>query len=333
MKSLVLFMVLVLVLASSVAMATDGGLATARASYQEITLTGFTRARATLPLVAESSGKVLEVGPEIGEPIGLDGLFARLDETFIHLDLEANRIQQAQLQSMLEYAQRETRRYRELERKGNASKQRLDELEQTSRDYQHRLRELAVHEQMLEERLLRTRVTAEPGWLVTMRRVEPGQRVNEGEVLGEVGDFSMLLVPFALSPEQFSVLDQQSENLEVRLPDWGRTVPVRIHRVNPGFDATTRKTTLDLAINADVPQRRGGLRAQLILKLPEATGAVMLPKTAVEESYEEYWVTREDGERLQVVRLGNHAGPDGNWIRVSGPGIAPGDRFRIADLN
>jgi multidrug efflux pump subunit AcrA (membrane-fusion protein) len=272
------------------------------------------------------------VTTEIGEPIGSSGLFARLDDTFIRLDLEANRIQQAQLRSTLDYAQREAKRYQELARKGNASKQRLDELEQTYRDHQHRLDELVVRERILEQRLVRTKVTAEPGWLVTMRRVEPGQRVNEGDVLGEVGDFSTLLVPFALSPGQISALDRQRDDLTVTLPDLDLEVPVRIYRVNPGFDATTRKTALDLAIDADLPQHRGGLRAQLVLKLPEATGAVMLPEKAVEESYEEFWVTREDGERLRVVRLGNHSGPDGTWIRLTGPGIAPGDRFQLTGL-
>jgi RND family efflux transporter MFP subunit len=311
--------------------ASESSLVTARASFQEVTLTGFTRARATLPMVAESSGKVLAVDAEIGEAIGTTGVFGQLDDTFIRLDLDANRVQQAQLRSRLDYDRREAKRYRELASKGSASKSRLDELEQTLLDNQHRLDELAIQERVLEERLIRTKVTAPSGWQVIERRVEPGQRVNEGEVLGAVSDFSTLLVPFALSPEQFAALRRDGTDLSLYLPDWGKTVATRLYRVNPGFDPATRKTAVDLAVDDDLPERRGGLRTRLTLRLPEATGAVMLPDTAVEESYEEFWVTRESGDRLRVVKLGNHAGPDGTWIRIASPHIRPGDLFRLVE--
>ncbi len=323
---------LLLALSVSMAMAAVAArepLAVARPSFQNVTLTGFSRARATLPLVAESSGNVLQVSADIGQPIGPDGVFARLDDTFVGLDLEANQVQQQKLESQLQYDAREVKRIRPLAQKGSASKARLDELEQTYRDHGHQLDALRIQARVLAERLARTAVSAEPGWLVTARAVEPGQRVTEGEILGEIGDFSTLLVPFALSPGQLAVLGEDPQDLEVSLPDWSLQLPARIYRVNPGFDAATRKTSVSLAIDEGVPQRRGGLRVQLSLRLPEASGAVMLPDTAVEQSYDEYWVTREDGERLQVVRLGNHSGPDGTWIRLSAPRVKPGDRFRL----
>ncbi len=307
----------------------EQGLVAARPSFREIALTGFSRARASLPLVAESSGKVMEVAADIGQTIDTAGLFARLDERFIRLDLEANLIQQAQIRSRLEYDGREAQRYRELAKKGSASKSRLDELEQTLRDNQHRLDELVIQEQVLDERLRRTRITAPAGWHVIDRRVEPGQRVNQGEVLGAVSDFSTLLAPYALSPEQLSTLRRQTEPLTLYLPDLNLTVSTRIHRINPGFDPVTRKTAVDLAIEGELPERRGGLRTILVLRMPESTGAVMLPETAVEQSYEEFWVTRDSGDRLRVVKLGDHAGPDGTWLRIASPAIQPGDRFRL----
>jgi RND family efflux transporter MFP subunit len=313
------------------AQSAEQGVVSARPSFTEIALTGFSRARASLPLVAESSGKVMEVAADIGQAIDAVGLFARLDERFISLDLEANRIQQAQIRSRLAYAGREAQRYRELAKKGSASKSRLDELEQTLRDNQHRLDELAIQEKVLEERLRRTRVTAPVGWHVIDRRVEPGQRVNEGEVLGAVSDFSTLLVPYALSPEQLATLRRQADPLSLYLPDWDLTVSTRIHRINPGFDPVTRKTAIDLAIEDKLPDRRGGLRAILALRMPESTGAVMLPESAVEQSYEEFWVTRDSGDRLRVVKLGNHAGPDGTWLRIASPDIQPGDWFRLTE--
>jgi len=72
---------------------------------------------------------------------------------------------------------------------------------------------------------------------------------------------------------------------------------------------------------------RGGLRVRLELPMPEETGAVLLPPSAIEERYEENWITRANGERVRVVVLGNHSGPDGGLLRVAGEGVRPGDEF------
>ena len=173
----------------------------------------------------------------------------------------------------------------------------------------------------------RLEVKASPGWQVVQRLVEPGQYVAKGAVLGEVADYSTLLLPLALDPAQFAALRQLGESLEVELPDWQRKVSARIYRVNPGFDVQTRKINLELALESGLPERRGGLRAQLELGIPEQTNAVLVPSTVLEQSYDEYWLTRENGERLRVIMLGS--GPDAGSVRVTAQGIQPGDRFRL----
>jgi multidrug efflux pump subunit AcrA (membrane-fusion protein) len=188
---------------------------------------------------------------------------------------------------------------------------------------------LEVKQRVLEERLRRTRVAAPQGWKVTGRAVEPGQWVKDGEVVGQVADFSVLLVPFALTPEQHAALSTAGNNIRLRLLDLDREIAARIYRTNPGFDPATRKIAVDLALDGDVEPQRGGLRVQLSLALPERTGAVMLPEAAVEESYEEFWVTREAGERVRVMVLGRNRGEDGARVRISAPEIAPGDRFLL----
>ncbi|MGB5835020.1 MAG: hypothetical protein WBG92_23960, partial [Thiohalocapsa sp.] len=66
--------------------------------------------------------------------------------------------------------------------------------------------------------------------------------------------------------------------------------------------------------------------------MPERSGAVRLPAAALRQSYEEYWVQPEDGAPIRVLLLGPTEGPDGTeWVRISAPGIAAGDRFRLFD--
>ena len=319
----------VLLAISAAPPADEGKIVVAEPSYRSVMLTGFTRARASMTLVAENAGRVLEVAADVGDVIDEHGLFARIDPTFIELDLQANRVRQQQLVDRNAYDRQELERHRSLVDKGGASQSLYDQLQQTLNDNRHKLEELKVQEKLLQEKLERTEISAAPGWRVTQRLVEPGQYVSQGSVLGEIADYSTLLLPLALDSAQFASLRRLGEAFEVELPDWQRRVSARIYRINPGFDEQTRKINLDLVLESGLPERRGGLRARLQLGVPEQTNAVLLPAAAVEQSYDEYWLTRENGERIRVVRLGG--GPGRESVRVSARGIQPGDRFRLQE--
>jgi RND family efflux transporter MFP subunit len=332
--------ILLLLLGVSVA-AADQGLAssepetaivTAIPAMREIVLIGFTRPLAELPLVAETDGRVEALPLDTGDRVDDSGLFAQLDKTFTQLDLEEVGVQQERLTSQIAFDEREVTRFRELVRQNSASASQLDALEQSLRDNKHALRALDVKRRMLEERLTRATITAPAGWSITDRQIELGQWVRAGDTVGRAADFSTLLVPFALTPEQFAVLQSTESDLELDLLDQGHgpdlQVSARIHRVNPGFDPETRKIAVDLMLSESVGQARGGLRVRLRLRLPEATGALSLPATAIASSYEESWVIREDGARLPVLRLGPDA-RDPDLVRVTGPALRPGDRVRL----
>ncbi|BBD09816.1 efflux RND transporter periplasmic adaptor subunit [Desulfovibrio ferrophilus] len=318
--------IIVTISSSGLASATE---VTALASSRMVVLTGFTRARATLDLVAEEAGRIDSVKAEIGDTIGQDGIFARIDDTFIRLDLDNNRVQQADLRSRIDFNKKEAERYRELVAKNTAAQSTLDSMEQTLDASRFELNALTVQERILLERLERTRIKAPAQWKIITREVEPGQWVNTGQIVGKAGDFSTLLVPFALAPEQYVALRRSTAPLTLNMPELGISIPARVERVNPGFDPDTRKIAIDLTVSKGLDELRGGLRTILTLEMPEATGAVLLPKAAIEERYEDHWVTRDNGERIRVVLLGNHSGPDGSLLRVTGDGLQPGDKFRL----
>jgi RND family efflux transporter MFP subunit len=313
----------------------EPSLVTAVPAMREIALVGFTRARAETPLVAETDGRVQAVFADVGDRIDESGRFAQLDTTFLQLDLEEIRVQEERLRSQIDYDQREVTRFRELVRQNSASASQLDTLEQALRDNSHALRALDVKRRMLEERLARATISAPVGWSITARDVELGQWVRGGETVGRAADFSTLLVPFALTPEQFVALEQAGPELALEALDLSdtakRAVRARIHRVNPGFDPETRKIAVELALTEAVEPARGGLRLRLRLRLPEATGAVSLPPSALESSYEESWVVRENGERISALPLGPDAlNPE--LIRITAPGLKPGDRVRTVGM-
>ena len=298
----------------------------ARPAVRQVVLTGFTRARARIKITSEVSGRCLSVAAQVGQAIPPDGVFARLDDVFVRLELEANRVEQARLASRVAYLEKEVKRSRSLVRRRSQAQSELDRLEDQLGQARYRLRALAIAAKTLRERQRRFALTAPAGWLVIQRLLEPGQWVARGMVVGVVGDFSTLYVPLALSHPQLRALRRQAGKLRLRLPELGRLVPARLARVSPAFDPATRKINLDLAIKGGLEQMRGGLRAELTLEMPDPSGAVLVPAAALSRRYQEYWLTRKDGSQVRVLVLGD--GPGGSK-RVASPQVKPGQRFRL----
>lgn len=300
---------------------------TAKPSTREATLTAFTRAGTVMTLVNEVAGKVLSVNADIGDTIDESGVFARLDDTFTRLELDKILVQQEKLRSNIAYYAKEVGRFQELVKRDSAAQSQLDKLELELALARHELDSLDVEEQRLREQLQRFIITAPPHWSVMERHVEPGEWINTGEKLAELGDFRVLVAPFGLSPGEFDWLMTQNGSVSITAPDvpgGPRTIEARVGRISPGFNPETRKIHVELEIQAQPPLMRGGQRVELSMRLPEARDTVLLPRAAVVYKYDEYWVTREDGTEIKVVLLSE--GPD-STVRVTSPEIKPGDTF------
>ncbi len=326
--SLVVVILALLVLAiASPASAQDSNMFTALPSLRTATITGFTRAHTTMALVSEVSAKVVELTVDMGDSVPEDGVVARLDDTFVMLDLEANRVSQASKRSSIEYLAKETSRYRDLVSGENAAQTTLDKLENDLTQARLALQELQVAENRLEEQLSRYTVQAEPGRLVMERLVEEGEWVSSGQTLARVGDFSTLLVPFALAPEEYAWLMAQEGSIGLRtvgMDGLEIMIPATIDKISPAFDPETRKINVELAVDASLVEPRGGLRMEMDMELADGSGAVLVHPDCVELRYDEYWLTREDGGQVKVVVLGQ--GP-GGMSRVSSTEIMADERF------
>lgn len=306
----------------------EGEICIARPAKRIVTLTGFTRARAEMQLVSENAGRVETITADIGEAVGKDGVFMCLDAEFTELDLRSNAVERSRLKSEIGYYEKEAKRYRELVKRDTAAQSALDKLEQDLDRSKHQLDAARVQRNILREKLDRSCVKAPAGWKVTERRIEPGQWVNAGEVVATVGDYTRLIVPFSLAPDEYEHM-QAGGPITLTLPDKDIFVPAEIYRENPAFDPVTRKISVELAVdkntNTGLSDMRGGLRAELSIAVPDESGAVLVPKSAVIERYEEHYILRDNGERVKVVVLG--PGP-ADTLRVAADDVCPGERFQ-----
>lgn len=305
------------------------GVFVAKPAMRQVRLIGYTRARRILDIVSEESGRCIKVTADVGDRIARDGLFAVLDTTFIDLAIKKNQVDQKRLQNLITFYGKDVKRFQELVESETAAQSKLDNIQNKMDQAQFEIQNLKVEEAELRERRARHLIKVPEGWTVTERAVEPGEWVSVGKHLGKAGDFRTLLVPFSLSPEEYNTLKKQNGTVELFFPDEnevGRKLEASVERVSLAFDPETRKINIDLAVREGLSDQRGGLRAELTLMIPDPSGAVLVPASAVLERYEEFWLTRANGERIRVVFLGN--GPQGT-SRVRGEEVRPGDKFKV----
>lgn len=309
----------------------------AEAATATIILTGFTRAQTSFDLTAEISGRCDFVRANIGEPVPEDSIFAQIDPTFVRLDLKTNELALAQATATAAFDKKQVKRYKQLVKTKASAQTRLEELELQYTQNRLTIEQLATQKQRLEETLRRHTIHAPAGWLVEMREIEPGEWVRAGETIARVGDFQHLIIPLAVTPAELHYL-QTNQPVPLLIIDGDIQAHGTIYRIAPDFDPVTRKSKIDLVLDEDalrqLHEKRGGLRTELPVILPDPMQAFLLPSEAVQERYEEHWVTRENGEMLRVTVLGPEIEPESTEIkrlRIVSAKIHAGDRFQCMD--
>jgi len=309
---------------------------TALTAEQDVRLTGFTRARAVMSVVSEVSGRCLEVLADTGDPIAAEGVFARLDPTFTTLDLEANHIHRQEAKRQLRYDDQEVKRYQDLVRAKSTARVHLDQLELQRDRSRLELSRLEIEARRLREKLDRYTVRAPCGWRVIKRSVEPGEWVQAGKTLARLGDYQTLIVPLALTTAELKSLRREGKSIALVLPEENITGTGRLDRISPGFDPITRKLRVEIALSHELFSRlhlkQGGIRVDVPLKIPDPMHAFIIPAAAVQERFEEHWLTRENGMQIRVIVLGPARAPDNDdreWLRITSKKIRENDAFLL----
>jgi RND family efflux transporter MFP subunit len=271
------------------------------------------------------------VNGDVGDHIKDGEPYTCLDDTYLELELRSNKAERKTLEVDIDYFSKEVNRFSKLLKKNSSTESQLDEAQRNLDKTKAQYGALGIAADILKERKDRLCIEAPAGWRVMKRYVEPGQWVNAGMPVVEVGDFSRLVAPFALSTNEYNaLLDKQKAGLKATLPELNLVLPARLMRVSPAFDEQSRKIHLELEISEGLTEHRGGLRVNLELDIPMQTGAVLVPADALQQRYEQYWLRRSDGSEISVVYLGRSKHPEEGWVRVVSPDIKPGDQFIVS---
>ena len=295
-------------------------------AYEEISLTGFSRARHEMTLSTEVAGKVKQVFVDVGESVPDDGRVACLDDTFSHIDIKTTNNEIALAKVDVAYYKKQVARYKTLASKKSVSISDLDNMERLLSTAKAKEIGQKLVKQRQEETLSRHCIIAPAGWLVETRSVEPRQWLDKAEPVVKVGDYSKLLVPFSLTVNELTTLKANQQNLTVWLPEYNQSIPAAIERISPSFDEQSRKIQVDLLLEHNVPVQRGGLRVVLRLNIADSSQTFLVSSKALEKRFEEVWIKTKDGRSLRVELVGNVSN---DLVRIRSSRLTLGDQLKM----
>lgn len=285
---------------------------TVQQARKSVTLSGYTHSCAKLTIASEVTGKVVAVHYDVGQTIG-ELPFLQIDPTFIDFQIEQLTQSLAKLtvaasrnRSQKTFLKKEFNRIDRLHRdnaataaRWEAAAEQLDQADLAVQATYADLKAAEVQLKELKERRKRHSVNVAQGWIVVQRHVEPGEIIAAGGPVGQIADFSQLVVPLFVSAAELSAI-QRITQIELSLE--GQTVRAVLSWVNPEFNEQTRKLAIELALQDYSGERRGGLQAELTFEVP--TDGLMVPKAAVTDQYDNPCVfLSADNQKVPIAIL------------------------------
>lgn len=292
---------------------------------RQLFFTGFTRPVKEMVLSGEVSGKYKEILLDVGDTVNSTDI-AKIDDTFIRLDLQQNDIAQKKTLRQLELEEKTLARFTNLMQNNSTAQANFDEAAFNADNLRLNLQNLKAEETRLKELSKRHTLHAPLGWRVMQRYVEPGEYMRQGEPVLKLGDFSRLIVPFLLTYEELDLL-QNMKKIKLNLPDLNTTVAAEIYQIAPDFNEQEKKISVELITlengTTKSQQWRGGLRAKLEISGKKESATFLVPFSALISRYEANWLMSESGTQKRVILLGKT--DEGNDAIISGDNLSAGE--------
>ena len=275
---------------------------------RQLSMSGTVEPRVSIRLAARTSGTLRTVGPEEGERVEEGEVLAALDMS--EEEAELRRAQAREQETRLSYE-----RIAGLRRQQAVSQA---EYERARAEY-----EVAESERGLwQTRVDFGRILAPRDAVVTARYFEPGEAVQAGETMFELGAMDELVIRLGVS-ELDVVYLEQGQAVPVTLdalPD--NTLEARIRRVFPGAEATSRLVTVEVALPPDAADRgvRPGFLGRVRMPIDPRPDALAVPAAAIGEDGDTHYVYVVEDEKL-VHREVSVGVTRGQWTEIT-EGIA-----------
>lgn len=313
--------------ASGAAPAASGGPTTSRALV-EVAVTerrtirdlveavGTTRARQSVAIVPEASGRIVEMAISPGQQVAKDAVLVRLDDTIARADV-------AEARALLLERNRDQKRMLQLSGSNAVAESALEGA--IARQAEARA-ELDRAEKRLSERIIRAPFAG----VVGLSEVDLGARVDAGTLITRLDDLSVVEVEFSLPETLFARIRAGQELTATSAAFPGRDFAGRIDAVDSRIDPVARS----FRTRAVIPNPEGILPAGMFMSLEltlSQSDYVVVPEEALSFQGAEtfVFVIEEGTARRTVVTLGQRR--DGVVAVLDG--LAEGARVVIRGLH
>ncbi|TVP53320.1 MAG: efflux RND transporter periplasmic adaptor subunit [Halomonadaceae bacterium] len=242
---------------------------TTRELSRSLSLSALVAAREHVRVHARISGNLQDLSIEEGDGVAAGDLLASLD-------MAEQRAELTRARAMEEQAQLTYDRTRELYQRNSLS----------SAEYQQARADLQVASSETELRQARVgfgEITTPISGQVTGRYVEPGEHVQEQDMLFSIADMTTLVVRFGVSELDVRYLKPgDSVPLQVdALP--GETLEGEIRRIYPSAESDSRRVPVEITLPEDAFERgvRPGYLVRLAMPIDRREDILAIPTLAV----------------------------------------------------
>ena len=286
------------------------------------------RARTESKLGFRVGGKITRRTANVGDTVKAGQVLAQLDPQDLKLAQESARAGLAAAQTNLELANADYKRYKDLRDQGFISSAELERRDTALKSAQAQFDQARAQAGVQGNQAAYAALVADANGVITGVDAEPGMVVAAGTPVVRLAQDGPRDVVFSVPEDHVGdlrALARKPGALKVRL--WGSTdaVSASIREVAAAADAVTRT----FQVKADIGElpARLGQTATVLIELPQQSGVVRLPLSAVTElqGRTSVWLVDKNAQgvlsvKAQAIQV---AGADGNTVVVAS-GLAPG---------
>ncbi|NKI92584.1 efflux RND transporter periplasmic adaptor subunit [Rhizobacter sp. SG703] len=295
------------------------------------------KARTESKLGFRVGGKITRRSANVGDTVKAGQVLAQLDPQDLKLAQESARAALAAAQTNLELANADYKRYKDLRDQGFISSAELERRDTALKSAQAQFDQARAQAGVQGNQAAYAALVADANGVITGVDAEPGMVVAAGTPVVRLAQDGPRDVVFSVPEDHVGdlrALARKPGALKVRLWGSNEAVSASIREVAAAADAATRT----FQIKADIGElpARLGQTATVLIELPQQSGVVRLPLSAVTElqGRTSVWLVDKNAQgvlsvKAQPIQVG---GADGNTVVVAG-GLAPGQMVVTAGVH
>jgi RND family efflux transporter MFP subunit len=275
------------------------------APAQEIVLPANVQAYIDAPIYARTNGYLKRWYADIGAHVKAGQLLAEIETPEVDQQLRQARADLATAQANLNLSQITANRYEDLLKTDSVSKQETDNAAGDYAAKQATVQSAQANVRRLEELQAFEKIYAPFDGVITARNTDIGALIDSGSSGGARTELFHIAQPDKLRvyvsvPEAYSQAAKPGLTADLVLSEFpGRQFPGTLVRTAEAIDQSTRTLLVEIRVNNPTGTLLSGAYAEVHLKVPTATSAMILPVNAL--------LFRSEGLRVAAVSDGKHA--------------------------